>query len=116
MIKKLSIHIFIAVLGIFLAIWLVPGVKFSGPIEIVFLSGAILGFANFFVKPVLKLISLPLRIISLGIFTLVINMFLVWLVIDIISPIEISGLLPLITTTFIIWILTIILNSFLKKD
>lgn len=116
MIKRLFIHIIIAVFGVFLAIHFITEVEYSGPIETIFLSGAILGFANCFIKPVLKLISLPLRIITLGIFTLIINIFLVWVVIDILSPIEIKGLMPLIYTTFIIWILTIISSFFLKTE
>lgn len=114
MFRKLLIYILVAVLGLFLAIWFVPGVKFNGHIEITFLSGIFLGLVNYFVKPVLKLISFPIRIFTLGIFTLFLNVFLVWVVIDILSPIEIEGILPLLATTSIIWFLTIILNSFLS--
>lgn len=116
MVKKLVIHIIISVLGLFLAIWFVPGVKFSGSNEIVFLAGILLGLVNCFVKPLLKIISFPIRIISFGIFTLILNILLVWIVIDILSPIEIEGLFPLLATTFIIWILSVIINSLFKKE
>jgi len=39
--------------------------------------GIILGLLNYFVKPILEVISLPLEIITLGLFTFVINIFLV---------------------------------------
>lgn len=115
MLKNLFIHIVAAVTGLFIAVWLIPGVEFNGPVEIIILSGAMLGFVNYFIKPVLNLITFPLKIITLGVFTLLINIFLVWVVIDIISPIEIAGLMPLLATTFAVWISTIALSPFLSK-
>jgi len=109
MVKKLLLYIIASVLGIFLAIWLAPNVQFNGSNEIIVITGVILGLVNFFIKPILKLVSFPLQIITLGFFNFVINIFLVWLIIDVLSPIEINGLFSLLITTFIIWILNFLI-------
>lgn len=110
MIGKLLFHIISGILGLFLASRFVPGVEFTGQIKTLLIAGAILGLVNFFIKPILKTITLPLRILTLGLFSLVINMLLIWIVADILFPkeIEIKGLLPLFWTTLIIWVLNFI--------
>jgi len=121
MLSKLIVQIIIGILGLWLADKFVPGVIFKGPLflipgslaEIVVILrtlvgvGAILGILNFFVKPILNTITLPLRIITLNLFSLVIAMVLVWLV-DVFSPeLIIQGIKPLFWTTLIIWGLTL---------
>jgi len=110
MISKLFFQIIAAILGIFLATKFIPGVEFSGSVEILLLAGGILGLVNFFIKPILKAISLPLRILTFGLFSLIINMVLVWIVVDILFPeaLEIRGLTPLFWTTVIVWALNLI--------
>ena len=101
--SKLFFHIISGVLGIFLASRFVPGVEFRGSYKMLLIIGAVLGLINFFIKPILKTISLPIRILTLGLFTLLINMALIWTM-EILFPknLEIAGLWPLFLTTLII--------------
>lgn len=117
MVSKLFFQIIAAILGIFLATKFIPGVEFFGSVEILLLAGGILGLVNFFIKPILKAISLPLRILSFGLFSLVINMVLVWLVVDVLFPetLEIKGLIPLFWTTVIVWALNLTLETYTPK-
>jgi len=106
MIGKLIFHVISGILGLYLALRIVPGVYFMGTYKMLLIIGSILGFINCFIKPIIKAISLPVRIITLGIFGLIINMAMVWLV-EILFPrdLEIRGLIPLFWTTVIIWLL-----------
>ena len=116
-IGKLPFHIVSGILGLFLAAKFVPGVEFMGSYKILMIIGGILGIINFFIKPILKTISLPIRILTLGIFSLVINMGMVWMI-EILFPryLEITGLFPLFLTTVIIWSLNFFLGTYsLKK-
>ena len=115
MLVKLLFQIIVGILGIFLAIRFVNGVEFTGTIQIVFIAGGILGLVNFFIKPALKTITFPLRILTFGLFGLVINMLLIWLVVDIFSPIEIEGIISLLWTTVIIWFLNLIFEKVYKN-
>jgi putative membrane protein len=103
-------QILLSVLGLWLATLFVPGVEFLGPWQLLFLVGVILGVLNFFIRPLLnkaavpfKLITLPVKIVTLGLSGFLINMFMVWIV-DIFFPeLIIPGLLSLFWTTLIIW-------------
>lgn len=121
--RGLILQIIIGILGIWIAVRFIPGVAFTGPLYFIpgpgldlktALSslvsvGAILGLLNFFIKPILKTITLPLRIITFNLFSLVISMALVW-VVDIFSPeLIIKGITPLFWTTLIIWGLSVII-------
>jgi len=58
--------------GVWVAAQLVPGITLEGW-ESTLIVGAILGLLNLFVRPVLKLVSLPLIILSFVLFVIVIN-------------------------------------------
>ena len=107
--RKLILQIIAGILGIWLASELIPtGVEFTGSVKTLCYAGLLLGLINFFIKPVLNLITLPIRIITFGLFSLVINMGIIW-VIDVIFPeIVIEGLLPLFWATITVWILSLI--------
>lgn len=109
MISILFFHILSGIFGLYLATKFVPGVEFIGTFKMLLIIGGILGFVNFFIKPILKTITLPLRIMTLGLVSLVINMGLVWLVADVFFPkdLEITGLIPLFWTTVTIWALNL---------
>ena len=109
---KLPLYIISATIGLFVAVKLVPGVDFFGSYLMLIIVSVILGLANFFIKPVLIAISLPIRILTLGLFGLIINMGLVWLIADVIfaDVLEISGIIPLFWTTAIIWLLSFFLG------
>ncbi len=115
MFRKLILQIASGMLGLFLAVKLVSNIEFNGSIQTLLIFGSILGLVNFFIKPILKVISFPIQILTLGLFSLIINMVLIWLVIDVFSPIEIKGLIPLFWTTLIIWALNLILEAYTPK-
>lgn len=65
--------------AIFLAIRFVPGIHLqSGWVSVIWLA-LIFGLVNAFVRPVLKFLTCPLIVLTLGLFTLLINTFLLWL-------------------------------------
>jgi putative membrane protein len=57
----------------------IPGVGVTGPLGAL-IAALILGVVNAILRPILVILSLPLEILTLGLFTLVINGFLFWLV------------------------------------
>ena len=105
--RKLILQIIVGILGIWLATELIDGVTFTGTIKALIIAGSILGFINFFVKPILNLITLPLRIITFGLFSLAINMGIIWLI-EVLSPLDITGIYFLFWTTITVWVLSLI--------
>ena len=103
------------VAGLWLAAQFVPGVMFTGTWKDLLIVGLVLGVINVFIKPILKLITLPLRIITLGLFSLILNVAIIWMV-DIIFPeLIITGIMPLIWTTLIIWAIGSLLPGVSKR-
>ncbi|BBY34453.1 hypothetical protein BST33_10950 [Mycolicibacter minnesotensis] len=72
-----------------LALWvvtkIVPGVQFIGGdntaqrVGIIFVVALIFGLVNAFIKPVVQLLSIPLYIVTLGLFHIVINALMLWI-------------------------------------
>ena len=82
----------ITAVAVAFAVWLVPGIDFTGPplidpetgLEVTTLSSliifaAVLAVLNGFIKPVLRVISMPITWLTLGLFALVINTIILYL-------------------------------------
>lgn len=99
---RLIIHVLSNAIGIWASVRLVPGIFFDGDWKWLIFTGAVLGFINFFVKPVIKIISLPLIWLTLGLFTIVINVLMLTL------AAKISGTLTIETWTAAFWAVIVI--------
>ncbi|MGH8104232.1 MAG: phage holin family protein, partial [bacterium] len=55
--------------------WLLPGIRVSGnePAQTIILTGLVLGFLNAIVRPILIILTLPVTLLTFGLFLLVIN-------------------------------------------
>lgn len=118
MVGRLILHLISGILGLFLAIKIVPGALLLGSYQMLFLAGALLGLVNLLIKPILNALTLPIRIITLGLFSLVINMVLVWIIVDVLfwRSLELEGLVPLFWTTIIVWALNILLGVYRGRN
>ncbi len=77
---KLFIRWIILCFALFAAAWVVPGIRVRPDAWTVYAAMAvILGLVNAVVRPLLKLLSCPLIILTLGLFVLVINGIALWL-------------------------------------
>lgn len=67
--------------SLWVAVWIVSGFEFDGTFWQFLVVAAIMGLANAIAKPVLKLFSLPLIILTLGLFLLIVNALTLQLVV-----------------------------------
>ena len=111
---SLIIRIFSNSIALGIAHWLVPGFVVNGGLKEFILAGLLLGLLNLFVKPILKLISTPIIILTLGIFSLIINGFLLWLVSYLVPFVSIQTATALIWATIIVTFANVILTSISK--
>jgi len=111
--KNLLLKISAGILGLYLADYFLADVSVLNAQSLLF-AGTALGFVNFFIRPILQIAALPLRILTLGIFSFIINISIVWLIKASFSEIAIEGIVALFYTTIIIWILEFIIHSFSK--
>ena len=80
----------ISALAIVIAAYLLPGVRLSGFVAAL-VTAVVLGLINAIIKPVLIFLTLPLNILTLGLFTLVINALLIMLTSAIVPGFSVSG-------------------------
>jgi putative membrane protein len=73
------IRLLVNAAALWVATRIVPGVSYTGG-WLPFLGVALVfGFVNAFIRPIAKLLTFPLIIVTLGIFSLVVNGFMLWL-------------------------------------
>lgn len=127
--KKLFSNILAGVAGLWLAVLFVPGVSINifadsnifgfalnAEWKMFLALGIVLGLINFFIKPLVSGITLPLRVITLGLFGVVINMAMIWLLDIMFTEIIIPLWLPLLETSLIIWIINFIVLKLLGNN
>lgn len=83
-------HWLIATLAVAITAYLLPGIRVTGFFA-AFVTALILGLVNAFIKPILLVLTLPLNILTLGLFTLVINALMVMLTSVIVPGFEVRG-------------------------
>jgi len=90
---KFLMNILIRSMAVFITAYLLPGVKIADFWTAVMVA-IILGLVNTFIRPVIILLTLPINLLTLGLFTLFINAFLILLV---------SSLVPGFTVKSFVW-------------
>ncbi len=106
---RLIYRILAGIIGIYLTTGL-PGVEFTGGLESIALAGFVLGIINFAVKPIIDILTIPLKILTLGLFSVFLNMAILWTV-DVLILDKIFNLWNLFLATIILAIINIILNK-----
>ena len=101
-------------LALYVAYYFVPGFIISGGWKEYLLAGALLGLLNLVVKPVLKMISMPIIILTLGLFTLVINGLLLWTVDYIFDFVAIKDITALLYAVVVITIVNLVISTTAK--
>ncbi len=72
--------------GLYAATWLLDGLEFEGGFGGLLLVSVLIVIVNLFVRPILKLLSFPVILITLGLFTLVINALMLQIVVWLSEP------------------------------
>ncbi len=74
------------------------------------LAAAVFGILNTFLKPLARLLTLPLAIITLGIAWFFVSMGMLWLTQEIVSGFNIDGFWTYVWATIIIWFVNMVLD------
>jgi putative membrane protein len=73
------IRLLISAVAIWVAVRVVPGISYAGHWSMLLAVALVFGALNASVRPILKILTFPLLILTLGLFTLVINALMLWL-------------------------------------
>ncbi len=100
-------------ISLYVTVALVPGIEVDD-LTTLFLAALVIGLVNALIKPIVHLISLPITILTFGIFALVINAAMLGLAAWLVPGFNIDGFLPAFLGAIVLTIVSAILNSLLK--
>lgn len=95
--------------AIYVAAHVVPGIEVRGPAAAA-VAGLVLGLVNALVRPVLVVLTLPLTLVTLGLFLFVLNALCLWLASALVPGFEVRGFvaafLGALLVSLVSWLLT----------
>ena len=106
---KLATKILAVVFALLLIAEYVPGFAVSG-FYTALIVAVILGVLNVTVRPILFVLTLPITILTLGIFLFILNAVLLWFVASFVEGFEIDGFVPALIGAFLISAVSWIVN------
>ncbi|HET6515591.1 MAG TPA: phage holin family protein [Thermodesulfovibrionales bacterium] len=112
--EYLILRVMINALSIMAAVKLVDGITFTGEWWKMIIIGAIFGLVNSFIKPLVQLLTLPLILFTLGLFTLIVNAFMLTLTAWLSGPLslglQIEGFRPAFWGALIVSLVSMLLS------
>ena len=107
---KIVIKILIAAVGLLVAAYLVPGITVAS-IYIAIVTAVILGILNVLVRPILVILTLPITILTLGLFIFVINAMLFLFAATFIEGFAVDGFIAALLGSLIVSVVSAIGNK-----
>jgi len=107
---RIILHWILISIAVLTTTFIIDGITVE-PLYVALIVGACLTLFNMFIKPIVNILTLPINVITLGLFSLVINGILFWYLGTLIKGFEVTTF----SAAFVGALLVSILNWFLKK-
>jgi putative membrane protein len=91
--------------------YVVPGIAFTGTLVQLLVAGAVFGLLNLIVRPIALLLSVPLLVVTLGLFYFVLNGILLWLFSAFMPGYHVAGIIPGILGSLVIMIFNWVVHA-----
>jgi putative membrane protein len=115
MIPQLAITWVFNTIALFVATWLLSGLSYGDDWWALLIAGLVFTLVNYFLKPVLAILSIPFIIVTLGIFYLLINVFMLYLTHWIVPQFTIATFWWAVLASIIISAVNGLLHAFLGR-
>jgi putative membrane protein len=106
-------RVLVNALAIYLAAAVVPGVEITGVLAAL-VAGLVFGLVNAFVRPVLLVLTLPLTLLTLGLFLFVLNAFCFWLTSVLVKGFDVHGFWAALFGALLVSVVSWALTAFLS--
>ena len=109
----------ISAVAVFVAAQVVPGIELREGLVSLLIVAAVLGLVNTLLGTVLRILSIPFLIITLGLFAIAINMVVLWVTTALTDRIDIDGFSGYFWAALVVSIVTLVLRVVLpdgRKD
>jgi len=98
-----------------IAYYIVPGITVTN-FYAALIAALVLGLVNALIKPVILVLTLPFNILTLGLFTLVINALLFWFASTVVKGFSVAGFWPAFWGALAMWVANWFINGLFKRD
>lgn len=112
---KFIIKCLISSVTLIVVAYFIPGISFDSFLTVL-ITALILGIINAIIRPIILLFTIPINIITLGLFTFIINAFMLWLVHLLVSGFHITNFTTAIWAALIYWLINWIMNLLFIDD
>jgi putative membrane protein len=107
------IRVLVNALAIWLATEIVPGIE-AKSLTIVLVAAIVLGLVNAIVRPILLVLTLPLTLVTLGLFLFVLNAICLWLTSAVVPGFDVRGFWPAFWGALLVSALSWAVNGFVS--
>ena len=101
--------------AVVVAAWIVPGVDVEGGFWSILLVAAVLALVNVILGTILRIFTFPLIVLTLGLFSIVINMIVLWVTTLLTDRLEIDGFWAYFFAALVIAVVTALLSFLLPE-
>jgi putative membrane protein len=116
MLQRLAITWALNTIALFVATWLLSGLSYGDDWWVLLISGLVFTLVNFFLKPVLAILSIPFIIVTLGIFYFLINVLMLYLTHWIVPQFTIASFWWAALAAIIISVVNWVLRKLVEPD
>ncbi|MBC3783641.1 phage holin family protein [Spirosoma utsteinense] len=107
----LIIRILISAVAVYVASLFIPGISVTGGVSTYLVVAIVLGLLNAFIKPILTILTIPITIITLGLFLIVINVLMVYLAAYLVPGFSVSGIIAALLFSIVVSIVTSLIDA-----
>ncbi len=111
---KFLVHWLVIAIALWVTAAILPGVGFASTTALA-ISALVLGLVNALVRPVLTILTLPITIVTLGLFYLLVNGFVFFLASRIVPGFEVAGFWWAVLGAFVVGIISWFIGAFEKQ-
>ncbi len=109
------VRLLLTAVAVVIGAYILPGVRVDG-FTTALIVALVLGLLNLIVKPILVVLTLPITILTLGLFYLVINVIIIYIADYFVSGFAVSGFLNALIFSFLISIINAVLGGLVDRD
>jgi putative membrane protein len=96
--------------------WILSGVSFNDSFWTLVWASLVFGILNTILKPILKLVTLPLAVLTLGIAWFFVSLLMLWLTDLIIGAFDIKGFWNYVWATIIVWAINLLIDIVFRGE
>lgn len=110
---KLILHVLVVALALLVSAYIIPGIEVSS-LYIAIVAAVIIGLLNLVIRPILFVLTLPLTILTLGLFTFVLNALIFWFAASFIDGFSVDGFLPALLGSILVSLASAVTSNLSK--